>query len=316
MKRHRRLSLLILILLTIGIVGSWMFWPRGIKVTAARPEVGGWSPDVLTAQVGEPLALRFTAEDMMHGFAVGGTEWEPVDIPPGETTEVTLVFDQPGTYTFYCTRFCSVNHWRMRGTIEVVGDAQELPAAVDPPLYVELNLDIDVPHPAEIVFGERPDAGRGTTLDVEVPPQYLARETYIELAPVQVWQQLREEPETETLSDAELWDLVATIWQAQATPETLAQGEQLYKDNCMSCHGPGGQGDGPIVSALETAVPDFTDPTNMLGASSALLHGKIIRGGMGTGMPNWGAIFTEKQTWALIDYLWTFQFGKPESVSP
>jgi len=26
----------------------------------------------------------------------------------------------------------------------------------------------------------------------------------------------------------------------------------------------------------------------MLGASPALLHGKIVRGGMGTGMPYWG----------------------------
>jgi mono/diheme cytochrome c family protein len=47
----------------------------------------------------------------------------------------------------------------------------------------------------------------------------------------------------------------------------------------------------------------------MPGASSALLHGKIIRGGMGTGMPNWGSIFTEEEIWALIDYLWTFPFA-------
>jgi hypothetical protein len=40
----------------------------------------------------------------------------------------------------------------------------------------------------------------------------------------------------------------------------------------------------------------------MLGASPALLQGKIIRGGMGTGMPYWGPIFTEAQTWALVDY--------------
>lgn len=316
MKRHRRIPLFILIFLTIGIVGSWMFWPRGIKVSASRPEVGGWSPDVLTAQVGEPLTLRLTSEDMMHGFAVGGTDWESVDIPPGKTTEVTLTFDEPGTYTFYCTRFCSVNHWRMRGTIEVVGDGEALPADVEPPLYVELNLDIDAPHPAEIVFIETPDASRGAELDIELPPQYLSRETYVELAPVQVWQQLREEPETGTLSDTELWDLVSYIWQKQTTPETLAEGEQLYKDNCMSCHGPNGAGDGPAASTLETAVPNFTDSTTMLGASSALLHGKIIRGGMGTGMPNWGTIFTEEQTWELIDYLWTFQFGSSESVSP
>ncbi len=53
---------------------------------------------------------------------------------------------------------------------------------------------------------------------------------------------------------------------------------------------------------------DFTDPESMLGASPALLQGKILRGGMGTGMPYWGPIFTEDQLWALVSYLWSFQF--------
>jgi len=46
----------------------------------------------------------------------------------------------------------------------------------------------------------------------------------------------------------------------------------------------------------------------MLGASSALLYGKIARGGMGSGMPNWGTVFSEEQIWSLVDYLWRFQF--------
>ena len=33
----------------------------------------------------------------------------------------------------------------------------------------------------------------------------------------------------------------------------------------------------------------------MLGASDAILEGKIMRGGMGTGMPYWGPIFTAEQ---------------------
>jgi mono/diheme cytochrome c family protein len=53
---------------------------------------------------------------------------------------------------------------------------------------------------------------------------------------------------------------------------------------------------------------DFTDPRRMLGASPALLQGKILRGGMGTGMPMWGSIFTEEQIWDLIAYLYSFQF--------
>ena len=30
---------------------------------------------------------------------------------------------------------------------------------------------------------------------------------------------------------------------------------------------------------------------------------------MGTGMPSFGPIFTPEETWALVDYLWTFVFG-------
>jgi len=43
------------------------------------------------------------------------------------------------------------------------------------------------------------------------------------------------------------------------------------------------------------------------------MQGKIIRGGMGTGMPYWGPIFTEAQTWALVDYLWSFTFDYQEA---
>lgn len=58
---------------------------------------------------------------------------------------------------------------------------------------------------------------------------------------------------------------------------------------------------------LTTRPADFTDPVAMLSANSAHLQGKIMRGGMGTGMPYWGPIFTEDQTWALVAYLRTFQ---------
>jgi mono/diheme cytochrome c family protein len=53
---------------------------------------------------------------------------------------------------------------------------------------------------------------------------------------------------------------------------------------------------------------DFTNSTRMLSASPALLQGKILRGGMGTGMPMWGSILTEEQIWDLIAYLYSFQF--------
>jgi len=58
---------------------------------------------------------------------------------------------------------------------------------------------------------------------------------------------------------------------------------------------------------MQTPV-DFTEAKRMLGASPALLQAKILRGGMGTGMPMWGSIFTEAQIWDLTAYLYSFQF--------
>jgi mono/diheme cytochrome c family protein len=61
----------------------------------------------------------------------------------------------------------------------------------------------------------------------------------------------------------------------------------------------------PIGEGL-VSPPDFSDPRHLLGASPALLEGKIIRGGMGTGMPYWGPIFTIEQIDALVSYLYSF----------
>jgi len=70
-----------------------------------------------------------------------------VDVEPGKVNDVALNFEELGIYTFYCTRWCGLNHWRMRGTIEVTG-ASNLPKPTSPPLYISLNIDIDAPHDA------------------------------------------------------------------------------------------------------------------------------------------------------------------------
>ena len=57
----------------------------------------------------------------------------------------------------------------------------------------------------------------------------------------------------------------------------------------------------------------FADSQTMLGGSNDIYYAKIRRGGMGTGMPSFGPIFTPEETWALVDYLWTFVFLTPES---
>jgi mono/diheme cytochrome c family protein len=121
------------------------------------------------------------------------------------------------------------------------------------------------------------------------------------------------------LSDTEVWDLVASVWQSQTSPPQLGAGQSLFAANCAACHGEQGRGDGVMAGSLDparSASPDastrrpavLADETSLLGASPALLEGKILRGGMGTGMPYWGPIFTLEQIDDLVRYLYSLHF--------
>ncbi|HEY0738311.1 MAG TPA: CopD family protein, partial [Herpetosiphonaceae bacterium] len=43
-----------------------------------------------------------------------------------------------------------------------------------------------------------------------------------------------------------------------ATPEVLASGKQIYQQNCVTCHGDTGRGDGPAARSLPGLPADFT----------------------------------------------------------
>jgi mono/diheme cytochrome c family protein/plastocyanin len=310
------------------------------ELHARMPENGGWSLESITAEVGEPIRLRMTSDDVLHSFAIGQSDSAPVDLVPGKWEETPLVFDKPGRYTFYCTRWCGRNHWRMRGTILVTGgNTETVSQAEEPekPLYLELDLNLDAPHLAENIPQSKPSPERGEAIESRLPAYALDRDTYLKYSPEAVWQRLRAEPTLTDLDDAAIWDAVAWIWQRQTSPEKLAKAAELYANNCAACHGETGKGDGVMVEGLPRFNPsqihkedhpttevtsqdgqmadsemglsaprDFTDPHVLLGASPALLEGKIIRGGMGTGMPYWGPVFTGEEIDSLIAYLYQF----------
>ena len=329
MKRSELFARILIIVGVLVTVGTPLYlWKRTHLVHAQISEEGGWTPDTIRAEVGEPLHLQFTSDDVVHGFAVGQMDMDAVDIEPGKVTDVTLTFDRPGVYTFFCTRWCGVNHWRMRGMIEVTGDSSATEnTPVNIPLYVSLGLDIDAPHESPALPEVQPSAIRGKELANNLILDHLVGpELYKSSSPHQIFQQLG----PASLSDSEKWDLVAYTWQTSTTPASIANGKKLYGQNCAACHGENGAGDGvfadDIAAAGEASMKsmsgamdsmmqtpaDFTDPKRMLGASPAVLQGKILRGGMGTGMPMWGSIFTEQQIWDLVSYLYSFQFEYEE----
>lgn len=315
-----RLFIIAGVLLAVGV--PLILWQRTPLIHVSMAEEGGWTPNTLKAEVGRPLELHLTSDDVMHGFAIGQMEMEPVDVVPGKVTDLPLTFDQPGTYTFFCTRWCGLNHWRMRGTIEVSGAVSNVPTSAVP-LYVTLGIDIDAPHESPEVPSSIPSALNGQNYLTDLGLDSLSsRDFYRTHSPYQVFDELG----TTSLSSTEKWDVVAAIWQSNTSPESVNNGKQLYAQNCAACHGETGGGDGVFaddlaasgqasmqsmggsMESMQQTPADFTDPRRLLSASPALLQGKILRGGMGTGMPMWGSIFTEEQIWDLVSYLYSFQF--------
>lgn len=334
-ERWARLVVAVAVGLPLLMVGSrWVETsgsaPATIELHGRMADDGGWTPGDIVVGTGQRVRLRLMSDDVIHGFGIGKLDLPAVEMKPGRPAQMVITFMRPGTFTFYCTRWCGKNHWRMRGTIEVRAGAdpagQEEDRQAHPP-PAAAGLDLDAPHPAPVLPDAVPSAARAESLPVRVRKRYARTDYYRSHSPADAWRALRAEPTLARLKDEEVWDVVARLWWTQGTPTSLRVGTSLFAANCAACHGERGRGDGVLAPVpppgAETAghhgvrrPADFTDRRSMLGANPALLYSKIQRGGMGTGMPNWGPILTEEQTWALVQYLWTFQFPVSRGISP
>ncbi len=112
----------------------------------------------------------------------------------------------------------------------------------------------------------------------------------------------------ETLSEAEIWDVLYYEWTFATSPEEIAQGQDLFAANCITCHGQAGDGSGLAGAA------NFTDREFMDNEDPAEFFEAIATGINGSAMPSWGDILDEDQIWSLVNYLWTFAYEYPEAV--
>jgi mono/diheme cytochrome c family protein/plastocyanin len=321
MKIYRFIPWTLACLALIGIIAAWSFSRQPVTIHARIAEDGGFMPDAIKARVGAPIKLRLISDDVEHSFAIGQNSMAPILLRPGKPEYLTLTFDKPGTYTFYTTIPSSLNYWRMRGVIEVSGEGE--PQVTEPPLYVRLGLELDEEHESaeeHVEFPYQPSAVEGEAFADQIPLLYFTREYYVAHSPMETFEELRAESALRSLSDENVWNVVAYLWQKNTSPSALAAGQNLYQANCAACHGENGAGEGQFADEMKAiaektkdehgiqAPTDFTDAEHLLDAKPAILQGLLLRGGMGTGMPMWGTIFTDEETWELTAYLYSFQF--------
>ncbi|HEY2132136.1 MAG TPA: cytochrome c [Acetobacteraceae bacterium] len=84
----------------------------------------------------------------------------------------------------------------------------------------------------------------------------------------------------------------------------IADGARLFAQNCASCHGADGRGDGPLAKRLDIPPADLTAPHLWEHSDGELFwwltHGiDSPRGGLA--MPGFAATLDEGQRWAVID---------------
>ncbi|HZY41977.1 MAG TPA: hypothetical protein VFF59_08245, partial [Anaerolineae bacterium] len=75
--KAERIARWIVIVLAIGlpaIVVLARLAPGPIELRGVMADDGGWTPAELTATMGEPIHLRLTSDDVMHGFAIGQSD--------------------------------------------------------------------------------------------------------------------------------------------------------------------------------------------------------------------------------------------------
>ena len=89
------------------------------------------------------------------------------------------------------------------------------------------------------------------------------------------------------------------------TADSLEIGQRLYTENCQSCHGVAGRGDGPQAAGLNPPPLDLVVhvPLHPDGA----LFGFIQNGIPGTAMPAWGNKLTNEEIWHIVNYIRTFE---------
>lgn len=78
-----------------------------------------FDPQCVVVPSNEPVTLRLTSPDVIHGILVTGTNVNTMVIP-GYVSQVHTVFTKTGDLLMPCHEFCGFGHGQMWATVRVV----------------------------------------------------------------------------------------------------------------------------------------------------------------------------------------------------
>ena len=89
------------------------------------------------------------------------------------------------------------------------------------------------------------------------------------------------------------------------TPAQLDRmvGEQVYKQNCVACHGEGGDGQTPLGQELRPHPRNFTKTEDMSKLPDEALAQSILHGVSGTAMAPWEGVLNKDDVRRVLLYI-------------
>ncbi len=85
---------------------------------------------------------------------------------------------------------------------------------------------------------------------------------------------------------------------------SVSGGQSLWAENCLPCHGPAGQGDGPTAQSLPGPLPNFSDPATSRQHIPTELFEVIKEGRIDKMMPPWKNQLGDDEIWNAVAQVW------------
>jgi high-affinity iron transporter len=95
-------------------------------------------------------------------------------------------------------------------------------------------------------------------------------------------------------------------------PLDTARGHVLYTQNCASCHGDRGLGDGAAAPGLSVPPPPIGSTEKTPDLTPTLAYNVVSVGVRGTPMPSFASNLTPQDRWNVVNYMYTMRRAKME----
>jgi high-affinity iron transporter len=97
---------------------------------------------------------------------------------------------------------------------------------------------------------------------------------------------------------------------------SLSRGAQLFREECSTCHGANGRGDGPAGKVLKPPPSNLADARALAHTSPLSFYQRITIGVAGTAMPSYETRLSAADRWALAAYATTLRQVQPAGEVP